>query len=158
AQVSKELGERHPDYVKLQGAVQNAERKLQTEISNVAAAIKKDFEAAQARETELAAALERQKIEMQALNGKAIEYTALEREANSNREVLDKLLQRSREATLARQLQSTSIRIVDWAEVPRLPSFPRKLRTIAISLVGSGTLALALVFVLQIFQTRVTTA
>jgi uncharacterized protein involved in exopolysaccharide biosynthesis len=37
AQASKELGERHPEIIKLQGAVQNADRKLQTEISNAGA-------------------------------------------------------------------------------------------------------------------------
>ena len=154
-QVSKELGERHPDYIKLEGAVQNAEAKLQAETSNMAAAIRNDFEAAQASERALGAALERQKVEVQTLNGKAVEYTALEREANSNREVLDKLLQRSREATLARQLQSTNIRIVDWADVPGAPALPRKLRNVTIGFVSSGALALGLVFVLELFNTRV---
>ena len=155
-QASNELGERHPDFVKLQTAVQNAERKLQTEISNVVGAIRNDFEATQSRERELAGALERQKLEVQALNGKAIEYTALEREAKGNREVLDRLMQRSGEAILAHQLQSTNIRIVDWAQVPESPVLPRKERTMVMALVGSGALAMALIFMLEVFNTRVT--
>ena len=98
----------------------------------MAGAIRNDFEAAQSRERALVAALERQKLEVRILNGKAVEYTALEREATSNREVLDKLLQRSREASLARELQSTNVRIVDWAEVPRVPVLPRQARTLAL--------------------------
>ena len=98
--------------------MQNAERKLQTEISNVVHGIRNDFEAAQSRERALMAALERQKAAVQALNAKSVEYTALEREATSNREVLDKLLQRSREAALGSELQSSNIRIVDPATVP----------------------------------------
>lgn len=155
AQTSKELGDQHPDFIKLQAAVQNAERKLQTEVSNVGAAIRHDFEASQSTERNLTAALERQKLEVQALNGKTVDYTALEREANSNREVLDKLLQRSREATLARQLDSTSVRIVDPAQIPDLPILPRKGRTLLIGLVGSGGFALVLVFALEVFNTRV---
>jgi capsular exopolysaccharide synthesis family protein len=155
-QASKELGDRHPEFIKLQGAVQNAEQKLQTEVSNVVGTIRNDFEATQSRERELTAALERQKSEVQALNGKAVDYTSLEREASSNREVLDKLLQRSSEATLARQLQTTNVRIVDLAGVPVAPVLPRTERIVAISLVASGTLALALVFVLEGFNTRVT--
>jgi succinoglycan biosynthesis transport protein ExoP len=155
-QASKELGERHPEMIRLKAAVQDAERKLQTEISKVVHAIRNDLEAAASRESALVAALERQKVEVQALNAKSVEYTALEREATSSREVLDKLLQRSREASLARELQSTNVRIVDSAEVPTLPILPRKERTLILALVGSGALALVLVFLLELANTRVT--
>jgi len=154
AQSSKELGERHPDIIKLQGAVQNADRKLQTEISNAARAIENNYEAARSRERELDADLARQKLEVQSLNGKAVEYTALEREATSNREVLDRLLQRSRETALTRELQTSSIRIVDWAEPPTSPILPRVERNLLIALFGSGGFALALIFVLEAFNTR----
>jgi polysaccharide biosynthesis transport protein len=153
-QSSNELGDRHPEIIKLQGAVQNAERKLQTEISNAARAIENDFEAARSRERELVADLARQKVEVQALNGKAVEYTALEREANSNREMLDKLLQRSRETELTRELQTTNIRVLDWAEAPVSPTTPRKERNVLIGFFGSGGLALVLIFVLEAFNTR----
>jgi len=154
AQASKELGERHPEIIKLQGAVQNADRKLQTEISNVARAIENNYEAARSRERELDADLARQKVEVQSLNGKAVEYTALEREATSNREVLDRLLQRSRETALTRELQTSNIRIVDWAETPTIPILPRVERNLLIALFGSGGFALALIFVLEAFNTR----
>jgi capsular exopolysaccharide synthesis family protein len=157
AQASSELGERHPDILKLQGAIQTTEGKIQSEISNAAAAIGKDLEAAQSRERALTRALERQKLEVQALTGKAVEYTALEREATSNGEALDKLLQRSREITLSRQLESTAVRVVDWADAPAIPVLPRRMRNYGLGLVGSGVFALALVFGLEIFNTRVRT-
>jgi capsular exopolysaccharide synthesis family protein len=153
-QASNELGDRHPEIIKLQGAVQNAERKLQTEISNAARAIENDFAAARSRERQLVADLARQKAEVQSLNGKAVEYTALEREANSNREMLDKLLQRSRETALTRELQTTNIRIVDWAEAPASPILPRKERNVLVGFFAGGGLALALIFVLEAFNTR----
>jgi capsular exopolysaccharide synthesis family protein len=156
-QSSKELGERHPDILKLQGAIQTTDAKLQSEITNAGTAIRKDFEAAQAREGALTRALERQKLEVQALNGKAVEYTALEREAGTNREVLDKLLQRSREITLSRQLESTAVRVVDWADTPDTPVLPRAMRNYALGVAGSGVLAIALVFGLEMFNTRVRT-
>jgi len=157
AQSSKELGERHPDILKLQSAIQTTEGKIHSEISNAAAAIAKDLEAAQSRERALTGALERQKSEAQALNGKAVEYTALEREANTNREVLDKLLQRSREIALSRQLESTAVRVLDWAGVPDTPVLPRPMRSYAIGLVGSGAFAFALVLGLEMFNTRIRT-
>jgi capsular exopolysaccharide synthesis family protein len=157
AQSSKELGERHPDILKLQGAIQTTEGKIHSEISNAAATIAKDLEAAQSRERALTGALERQKLEAQALNGKAVEYTALEREANTNREVLDKLLQRSREMTLSRQLESSAVKVMDWAGVPDTPILPRRMRNYSLGLVGSGAFAFILVFGLEIFNTRIRT-
>jgi polysaccharide biosynthesis transport protein len=153
-QASSDLGDRNPEIIKLQGAAQSAERKLQTEISNAARAIENDLSAARSRERELAAELSRQKLEVQALNGKAVEYTALEREATSNREMLDKLLQRSREAALTQELQTTNIRVVDWAEAPASPVLPRKERNLLVGLFGGGGLALVFVFVLEAFNTR----
>jgi capsular exopolysaccharide synthesis family protein len=157
AQASKELGDRHPDILKLQGAIETTEGKLQTELANVATSIRKDFEAAQSREHNLTTALEQQKLQVQALNGKAVEYTALEREAASNREVLDKLLQRSREINLSRQLESTAVRVLDWADVPAIPALPRRMRNYGFGAVGGGVFAFALVFGLEIFSTRVRT-
>jgi capsular exopolysaccharide synthesis family protein len=157
AQSSEELGERHPDILKLHGAIQTTEGKIRSEISNIAAAMAKDYEVAQSRERALTGALERQKLEVQALNGKAVEYTALEREATTNREVLDKLLQRSREIAISRQLEPSAVRVLDWAGVPDSPVLPRRMRNYALSLVGSGAFALVLVFGLEIFNTRVRT-
>src|SRR6185436_20044670 len=119
--------------------------------------VRNDLQAARSRENALVAALQRQKATVQTLNAKSVEYTALDREAASNRDVLDKLLQRSRETTLGSELQSSAIRIVDPASVPDSTFLPRKNRNIMLGLVGGGSFALALVFLLEIFNTRVKT-
>ena len=155
AQASEKLGERHPEIIRLQGAVQNAEEKLRTEISKAAAAIRNDYEATRAREAALAAALERQKGEVSDLNAKAVEYTALEGEARANRQLLDTLVQRSRQIALARDVPSANARILDAAEVPVEP-ISRTERTLSIAIVGSMALALGLIFLLEVFDTSMT--
>jgi succinoglycan biosynthesis transport protein ExoP len=156
AQASGQLGELHPDIIKLQGAVEAAERKLRTEISKVAAAIRNEYQAARARELALVAAFERQKLEVQALNAKAVEYTALDRTATANRLLLDNLEQRSKQITLARDLPSASASLLDLAEIPGAPIKPRKERNVMLGVAGSGALALTLVFLLEMFNTRIT--
>ena len=156
AQTSEKLGDRHPEIIKLRSAVENAERNLQAETNKLAAAIRNDRDAARAREDALTAALQRQKIAAQELSGKAVEYTTLEREAEANRQQLDSLLQRSREAMLTRDVPSSYARVLDAAEVPSKPVFPRKERNLALAFVSSAALALALVFGLEIFNNRVT--
>src|SRR5688572_15837357 len=155
-QASKELGDLNPDLIKLREGVQNTERRLRTEIFNLARGIQNDFEAAQAREGAVVRALNRQQAQVRALNSKAAEYSALERETTTNREVLDKLQQREREASLAGALESGNVRVVEWAEVPTSPALPRKRRNLTVAVVSGGTFALALVFGLQLFNTRVT--
>jgi capsular exopolysaccharide synthesis family protein len=157
AQASKELGERHPDRVKMQIEVDAAERRVQTEIATLAASIRNDYESARARETALNEAFERQKREVQALNAKAVEYTALDSAAKANRALLDDLLQRARQVTLSRDLPSGNVRVVDAAVVPRYPILPRKTRNILLALFGSGALSLALVFLLEALNTRIRT-
>jgi len=156
AQASAQLGELHPDIIRLRGAVEAAERKLRTEIAKLAASIRNEYEAARARESALTAAFERQKLEVQALNAKAVEYTALDRTATANRLLLDNLEQRSKQITLSRDLPSASASLLDPAEVPDEPILPRKERNIMLALSGSGVLSLALVFLLEIFNTSVT--
>ena len=155
AQASENLGERHPEIIKLRGAVENADRKLRSELAKAMAAIRNDRDSARARERALTEALERQKTAAQDLNAKSVEYTSLEREAEANREQLDKMLQRAREAILARDVPSASSRILDRAEVPSEPVLPRKNRNLAMGAIGGGVLALALVFLLEIFNNRV---
>lgn len=157
AQASEELGERHPDRVKLQTEVDTAERKLRSEISTLAASIRNDYESARARETALSATFERQKLEVRALDAKAVEYTTLDRSANANRALLDDLLQRASQVTLSRDLPTGNVRVVDAADVPLEPVLPRKLRNILLALFGSGALSLALVFLLEALDTRVRT-
>jgi polysaccharide biosynthesis transport protein len=152
---SEKLGERHPELIRLRGAVESADQKLQAEMAKVSVGIRNEYETALARERGLIAALERQKTEVQELNAKAVEYTALEGEARANRELLDKLVQRSRQIRLARDLPTANARLLDAAEVPSLPIRPRKQRNLIIAFAGSAALGLGLVFLLEIFNTRV---
>ncbi len=156
AQASAQLGERHPEIIRLHGAVEDAQQKLQLEISKLVAAIRNEFEVARARERAAAAALEGQKDEVSSLNAKAVEYTALEGEARANRLLLDNLVQRSRQIALARDLPSGNATVLDAAEVPGDPILPRERRNTMFSLAGSGALSLALIFLFEIFDTRMT--
>jgi polysaccharide biosynthesis transport protein len=156
AQASEQLGDRHPDIIRLRTAVDAADQKLRTEISKLSASIGNEYAAARARESALTAAFERQKLEVQQLNAKAVEYTALDRAATANRLLLDNLEQRSKQITLARNLPSASVSLLDLAEVPSVPVWPRQERNLVIALGGSLALALALVFLLEITNSRVT--
>ncbi len=146
AQMAERLGEKHPDMIKGASAIQSTEAKLQAEIYKVVQSVKNEFLSAQSQERTLAAALEAQKADALALNRTGIEYGVLAREAESNKQIYQSLLQRTKETSISGELKTSNIRIVDPAETPRKPIAPNKPQNLLLGLLGGliGGVALAL--------------
>ena len=86
--------------------------------------MKNEYLAALAKENSLAGALNAQKGDALAMNRKAIDYSVLEREVQSGRQLYDSLLQRAKETGVSTELKTSNIRIVDRAERPLRPGEP----------------------------------
>jgi capsular exopolysaccharide synthesis family protein len=155
AQLSETLGERHPKMVELRTAMQKTETTLSAEIARVVDSIRSTFQKARAEEDTLSEALEAQKGEALSLNRRGIEYSALEREAESARLIYNTLLQRAKETSVSRELRSTNISIVDRAEVPRVPIAPRSTFIMAMAILTGGLLAIGSVFLSEMLDDRV---
>ena len=97
----------------------------------------------------LASALDVQKQEANHLNESAIEYNLLKRDAESNRQLYEGLLQKLKEAGVSAGLRSSNIRIVDLARVPTSPSAPNIPRNILLGLALGLFGGLGLAFVLE---------
>ena len=156
-QLGERLGERHPDMVKLRSAIQNAEAALRTEIAKVVQSVGTEYRAALAQEQSLTAALQQQKAEALAMNRKAIEYGVLEREVESGRQIYQSLTQRARETSVAGELRSSSIRVVDRSEVPREPVSPRVAVSLLFALFGGGLLAIGAALFFEYLDNRIKT-
>jgi capsular exopolysaccharide synthesis family protein len=157
AQLSHKLGPHHPDMVKLGLAIQTVDAKLQAEIAKVVQATRNDYEAALAQEHSLVQALDQQKRDALELNRKGIGYSALQRDAVSNRQIFDGLLLRTKETGISGDLKTSHIRVVDAAEVPRAPSSPSKRLDLALALVGGIAVALGLSFFFEYLDSRINT-
>ncbi len=144
ARLSEQLGDRHPELIRLRSSIALTEAKLRTEIANIAQSTANEYRAALAQERQLTAALEAQKFEALALNRKTIDYAALERDVTSNRQMFEGLLQRAKETGVVEGLTISNLQIVDLAEVPRTPIRPR----VGYNLLGTvlAGFALAIVF------------
>jgi len=157
AQLSERLGDRHPDMVKLKSAIQKTEAALRTEVAKVVAGVRTEYEAALAQEQSLSAALEQQKRESLAMNRKGIEYSVLEREVESSRQIYQSLMQRAKETSVTGELKSSNVRVVDRAEVPLRPVSPRPLVSLVLALFGATFLAIGLVFFFEYLDNRIKT-
>jgi capsular exopolysaccharide synthesis family protein len=157
AQLADRLGDRHPEMVKIRSAIQNAEGELHTEIAKVVEAVRTEYKAALAQEESLTVALNQQKGAALAMNRKGIEYSVLEREVESGRQIYQSLMQRAKETSVAGELKTSNVRIIDRAEVPRQPVAPRVLLSLVFALFGATFLACGLVFFFEYLDSGINT-
>jgi capsular exopolysaccharide synthesis family protein len=155
AQLSEKYGDRHPEMVKIRSAVQSTQAKLDLEVSKVVQSVRAEYEAAAAQERSMVGALDSQKGEALSLNRKGIEYSVLKREAESNRQVYEALLQRTKETGITGELKASNIRVVDTAEVPKWPILPRRQTDLTTAALSGLVLAIGLVFLFEYFDNRI---
>jgi capsular exopolysaccharide synthesis family protein len=156
-QLGERLGDRHPEMVKIRSAIQSAQAELLAEIGRVVQAVRTEYRAAVAQEENLTTALNQQKGEALAMNRKAIEYSVLEREVDGGRQIYQSLMQRAKETSVAGELKSSNIRVVDRAEVPRRPVSPRLFLSLLLALSGGGLLACGVAFFFEYLDSRIKT-
>jgi capsular exopolysaccharide synthesis family protein len=155
AQLGEKLGERHPEMIKLQSAIHTAQMKVQAEVAKVVQAVRTEYQAALGQEQGLTAALDAQKREALSMNQKAIEYTVLDRDVKSNRQIYDTLMQRAKETGVAGELRASNIRVVDPAETPRKPVKPQTLLNLFLAVLGGGIFAIGLSFFFEYMDSRI---
>ena len=155
AELADKYGDRHPEMVKVRSAINSAEAKLQIEIDKVVMSVKSEYDTAAAQERTLVGALEGGKAEALSLNRKGIEFSVLQRETESNRQVYEALLQRTKETGISGELKASNIRVVDPAEVPGSPFLPRRQQDLTTAAFSGLVLALGLVFLFEYLDNRI---
>ncbi|HEV8316947.1 MAG TPA: polysaccharide biosynthesis tyrosine autokinase [Vicinamibacterales bacterium] len=122
--LSERYGEKHPEIQKVNSQIADTQRQIEAEIDKNAQAIRSEYEAARTEERTLAADLEAQKAAAMDLNRKSIDYSVLQREAQSNRQVYEALLGREKELRVIGNSRSNNVRLLDRADVPGGPFTP----------------------------------
>lgn len=149
ARLASSLGERHPDMVRLEAEIAAAGKKLQGELLKAVRSLQREAQVARAREARLEADLGRAREKGLEGSRRAIEYRALRREVESQRQVFQALMSRSKETGLESELKATGIRIVETAQVPRSPAWPRKARNYRMALLAGLVVAIGLALLLE---------
>ncbi|HVO10246.1 MAG TPA: polysaccharide biosynthesis tyrosine autokinase [Vicinamibacteria bacterium] len=144
ARLSETLGERHPDMVRVRNQIKLVQDKIRTEIRNVARTAQSDYETALAKEARLAAGLEAVKQEAQETSRKTIEFSVLKRDVDTNKQLYQELLTRTKQTGLETELKTTNIRVVERAEMPRAPILPNRMRSYQIAVLFGLALGVGL--------------
>src|SRR6202035_4020807 len=111
-----------------------AERQYELEVGRAAQTIKNDYDTAVLEDQTMARALEAAKADAQDLRRKSINYNVMEREAKSNRQVYEALLQRGNDLRVSSNNRANNVRVIDHAEVPKAPMTPTGRRTWLVSM------------------------
>ena len=157
AQLAERYGERHAEMIKIRTAIETADAKLRGEMGKIVESVANQFQAALSEERGLQAALDAQKGEALGMNRKGIEFGVLQREVESNRQIYQSLLQRTKETDISSERRSTNVRVIDSAEVPRVPILPHTERDLMITTFGGLLLAIGLVFLIEYMDNRIKT-
>lgn len=126
SQLSKVYKPDYPKMVRLREHIDQLKAKIKSETAKIISGIKSDYEAAVKREEYLKSALGKYKNEALNLNDKMVQYQILKREADTNRELYNGLLQRLKEIGVSASLTASNVQVLDRAEMPKTPHKPQK--------------------------------
>jgi capsular exopolysaccharide synthesis family protein len=129
----------------LQAQINDLEITLRRERNNIVGRIQNDYQASLKKERLLQAAYTAQMQRVTDLSRKAIYYSILKREVETNRQVYEQLLQKTKQVGIGAALQPTNVRVVDTAETPARPSKPDLVRNALTGLASGVALALGIV-------------
>jgi polysaccharide biosynthesis transport protein len=158
AQATVQLGSAYPRVVELTTRMQQLDGTIDAELKRTVSRIHNDYVGALGREKILRQALEHQKEDANQLNQNAIEYNLLKRDADSNRQLYESLMQTLKQASLSAGLSSTNVHILDLASPPLAPFAPDIPRNLGIGFLVGLTSGVALAFVLEALDNTVRTA
>ncbi len=132
AELTSELGPRHPALRQVEQQVNDLKRNISEEIDRFAQSARNDLTRARDYEASLNKALETQKRQSVQLSQASVRLRELEREVEASRDVYQSFLKRSRETEEQESLNTSSARIIGEATVPQRRTFPPAMSMIAI--------------------------
>ena len=139
----------YPQAQSLQSRIGELSRAIEREESRVSASVQAEYRQALAREQALQQRVSALKSDYLDLRRRSIQYNIFQQEVDTNRALYDGLLQRFKEIGVAAGVGVNNVAIVDTAAVPELPSSPRLLLNLAISILAGFGLGAALAFALE---------
>lgn len=131
AELTSELGPRHPALRQVEKQVEDLRRNIGEEVERFAQSARNDLTRARDYESSLNKALETQKRQSVQLSQASVRLRELEREVEASRDVYQSFLKRSRETEEQESLNTSSARIIGEATVPQRRTFPPAMSMIA---------------------------
>jgi capsular exopolysaccharide synthesis family protein len=148
-------GPKHPVMIAAYSELAAVKANLSKQIRNLVKGIEKDVKTAKSNVTALTQELKRIRSAYQNLTRKENEYRQLKREVQTNRNIYDTFLSRSKETEVTSDFDAAVARFTDRAFTPRLPVKPKKSLIVALAFVASFGLGVVIAFVVEALNNTV---
>ena len=147
----------HPDLIKIEGQIDNARATLIAQRARVIESAKNEFQAALEEERSYSGQLESQKGAAMDLDRKSGAYLVLQRQAETNRQVYQSLLQQQKELRVVSNSRTNNVHVMDRAEPPAAPFSPNARRDWFTAIVAGLIVALGLAVGLEYLDDTIKT-
>jgi uncharacterized protein involved in exopolysaccharide biosynthesis/Mrp family chromosome partitioning ATPase len=147
AEQSSTLLDQHPRIKELRAQIADLEHQMRNEADRLARSLENDAKLASGRVDELTAGLDHLKRQAASTNEQDVQLRALERDAKSQRDLLESYLAKYREASARDSIGAAApdARIISAATVSNTPSWPKKVPTILVASLAMLVLSSAFV-------------
>ena len=157
AQLAVDFGPGYTERKELAANLATKEAQVQVEIDKIVESTRTEYQIAQGHEEDLDKQLSAQKSVSLSQDNVAIGYMALEREAASNRQLYNDLMQRAKVTGVTGEYKGTNVQVIDSAEMPRVPVLPNHQRDLMFALMTGFLLAVGLAFGMEYLDSRIKT-
>ncbi|MGJ5179369.1 GumC family protein [Bradyrhizobium oligotrophicum] len=135
AEQSSTLLDNHPRIKELKAQLADLDRQIRDEAGKISRSLDSDARIAEGRVQMLSQSLDQAKKQATSTNGQDVQLRALERDAKSQRDLLESYLAKYREANTRQTLDTPPAegRIISRAVVSNTPAYPKKLPIVLIA-------------------------
>lgn len=158
SELSQVYGPKHPKMITVEAELETAQQGLSNRVKSLISGIEKEQRTAAANVSALENELKRIRAEYQLLSAKESEYRKIKREVDTNRNIYDTFLSRSKETEVTSDFNSAIARFTDRAFTPLEPVKPKKSMIVALAFVASFGFGIVLAFVFDALNDTVKSA
>lgn len=134
-ELTRNAGEQNPKVIEARSALAAAQRQLQAQSRAVVASLKAELQAARETERSLQTVLATARSNVQGVNRQEFQLSVLEREVQTNKQLYEMLLSRTKETSVSTNLQGAVARIVDPAVPAGVPARPNRPQIVMVALI-----------------------
>ncbi|MEZ7278528.1 GumC family protein [Pseudoalteromonas sp. 68 DY56-GL68] len=147
SELAEVYGPKHPKMISAKAELATVKTNLNKQIKGLITGIEKELNRTSRTVTALERDLAKIRAEYQDVTRKETQYNQLKREVETNRNIFNTFLSRSKETEVTSDFSSAAARFTDRAYAPRNPSKPNKKLIIILAFVASFGFAMVMTFV-----------
>jgi uncharacterized protein involved in exopolysaccharide biosynthesis/cellulose biosynthesis protein BcsQ len=156
-EMGTQYGAKHPKMQQIKFRIAETKADLDREIGRLKSTYKREADKAAQVESAIEKMFDERKQSLMALGEKSIEYDVLRQQAESSKEIFDFLLKQAEEINLSSVMSSSSLRVIDRAEVPVEAIWPKKKLSVLLAAMLSLTLGIGLVLFIDYMDNTIKT-